>query len=176
MEADEAELKLATIGQDGSDLLIETPTLSVAGLDHMLYRLRAHGYRIILAHPERSPQFQRDLGPLRELVDQGVLLQVNADSLLARSRTSGPAALAERLCREGLAHVLAGDAHRGSEWRPVTQLGEAVELAGALIGAERARWLARETPAGILAGEPLGDPPPISSGSRRPRRRLFRRR
>ncbi len=176
LEAVEEQLKLASIGQRGTDLLIETPSLNTAGIDHMLYALRAKGYRTILAHPERNPELQRDSVLLERLVEQGVLLQVNADSLLARSRSSGPGALAERLCREGLAHVLAGDAHRGSEWRPVTVLSQAATALAELVGPERARWLTQDGPAAIVLGEPLGNAPTVEPPASPPRRKLFGRR
>ena len=80
LEASEEQLALATYDQGGTDLLIETPTFNVVGLESLLYRLRAKGLRVTLAHPERSVPFQRDPSRLAELVRQGVLLQVNADA------------------------------------------------------------------------------------------------
>ncbi len=88
LEASDEQLALATYDQRGTDLLIETPTFNVIGLESLLYRLRAKGLRVTLAHPERSVDFQRDPARLVELVRQGVLLQVNAETLLKARRRS----------------------------------------------------------------------------------------
>ncbi|MFZ0041216.1 MAG: CpsB/CapC family capsule biosynthesis tyrosine phosphatase, partial [Solirubrobacteraceae bacterium] len=80
VDAGEDQLRLATYAQRGTDILIETPLATTAGLDTLLYELRVRGLRVTLAHPERSREFQRDPTPLADLVARGILLQVNADS------------------------------------------------------------------------------------------------
>jgi len=173
LEAGEDELKLATYDQRGTDLLIETPSLTAAGLDRMLYQLRVKGLRITLAHPERNPEFQRDPSRLEDLVRQGVLLQPTAAALIRSGRRSPSTRLAQYLCAEGLAHALASDGHRAASWRAVTSLGAAEAELGAFVGPERARWMTHAGPAAILDGGPLPEPPPIID--RRRRRRLFGR-
>jgi protein-tyrosine phosphatase len=163
LDASRDELALATYGQRGKDLLIESPSAAVAGLPELLYRLRLQGFRITLAHPERSREFQRKPSQLRELVRQGVLLQVNAEALTGR----GGAAvrrLATDLCREGVAHVIASDGHRAGSWRPVTALASAVDVLAGIVGPARAGWMAREAPAAIIAGAELPAPPAMHAG------------
>jgi protein-tyrosine phosphatase len=171
LEATDEHLTLASYGQRGTDLLIETPFAPVVGLDRFLYQLRARGYRVTLGHPERGSQFLRDSDPLGTLVDQGVLLQINADSLLGPEGGRGPKRLARNLLTSGLVHVIASDGHRGSSWRPVTRLAEAVEAAAELVGPDRAQWMAEAAPRAITRGEELPPPPPLVA--RRRRRRLF---
>ena len=89
LEASDEQLALATYDQRGTDLLIETPTFNVAGLESLLYQLRTKGLRVTLAHPERSVEFQRDPSRLIDLVRQGVLLQVNAETLLGGASQIG---------------------------------------------------------------------------------------
>ncbi len=101
IDADDDELRLAGYGQRGTDLLIETPPTVTAGLETLLYELRMRGFRITLAHPERSRQFQADDRPLRELVAEGVLLQINASSLLASDRASRSRRLGRSCARKG---------------------------------------------------------------------------
>lgn len=161
LEAGDDALRLASYRQRGTDLLIETPLTTVAGLGGLLYRIRVRGYRVTLAHPERSPAFQSDPAELAELVRQGVLLQVNASSLGRDRRGSQLQRLAARLCRQGLAHVIASDGHRGAAWRPVSELAAGVDAAGSLFGPERAGWLTQLAPAAILAGEELPEPPAV---------------
>jgi protein-tyrosine phosphatase len=174
LEASDEELALATYDQGGTDLLIETPTYNVVGLDSLLWRLRAKGLRVTLAHPERSVPFQRDPAPLVELVRQGVLLQVNADALITGPRRSDTQRLGRYLCLEGLAHALASDGHRASRWRAVTRLADAAQEAARLIGADRAHWMTQIAPAAILTGAALPEAPPPRVGRRM--HKLLRRR
>ncbi|HET9718551.1 MAG TPA: CpsB/CapC family capsule biosynthesis tyrosine phosphatase [Solirubrobacteraceae bacterium] len=159
LEASEEELRLASFAGLGRDLLVETPD-DVSMIEQLLYQVRVHGYRITLAHPERSGTFRRDPSTLSRLSEQGVLLQVNADALLAAPRNP-LRKLAERLCVDGTAHVIASDGHRGRDWRPVDRLPRAVEALGELVGPERARWMAAEVPAAVLDGDPLPGAPEI---------------
>lgn len=173
LEAGDEELRLASYGQHGRDLLIETPSAGLHGLDALLYQLRAKGFRVTLAHPERSAATDSDERRLRELADQGVLLQVNAESLLPAGQSRPVRRCAEALCRDGVAHVVASDGHRGASWRPVDVLARgALALAG-LVGEERADWMVRVAPGAILAGTDLPQSPPITP--RRRRSRFFTR-
>jgi protein-tyrosine phosphatase len=172
LDAGDEELALASYGQRGTDLLIETPT-RLLGLDRFLYQLRAKGYRVTLGHPERSLDFQRDDAPLRELVAHGVLLEVNADSVLGSDQDGRTQRFARHLMTEGLAHALASDGHRGATWRPVTKLAEALDAAAELVGSERAQWMATLAPTAIVAGSELPSAPPVIQPPKR--RRLFGR-
>jgi protein-tyrosine phosphatase len=174
LDASNEQLALATYDQRGSDLLIETPTFNGVGLESLLYQLRTKGLRVILAHPERNVGFQRDPSPLIDLTRQGVLLQVNAESLLGDPRKSDADRLGRHLCAEGLVHVLASDGHRAAGWRPVGCLADAVPAAVALVGPERAHWMMRTAPAAIIEGADLPAAPPVRAGRQRPR--LLRRR
>ncbi len=167
LEAAPDELVLASYGGRGMDLLIESPEVSVSGLGAMLHELGVQGFRITLAHPERSPAFQRDPGMLERITGQGVLLQVNAASLLEDGRRQPASRLGRELCRRGLAHALASDGHRAESWRPVTNVSR---VAGALrgeVGDERFEWLTATAPAAIIAGTKVPEPPPARSKHRR---------
>lgn len=159
LEASDEQLRLASYGQRGQDVLIETPE-DVSMLEQLLYEVRIRGLRVTLAHPERSGHFQHDAARLTRLAEQGVLLQVNADALLAPARSS-LRRLAARLCWEGTAHVIASDGHRGHDWRPVDRLAKGAEALAKLVGPERARWMVTDAPAAILAGQPLPPEPEV---------------
>ena len=171
LEASDEELALASYGQLGSDLLLETPFTPPAGLDQFIGVLQDKGYRVTLGHPERSRYFQRDASLLRLLASQGVLIQLNADSLIGPGGGRQAKQLARELLADGLVHAVASDGHRGSSWRPVTRLAEAAREAAELVGPPRARWLFEAAPAAIATGAELPAPPPITS--KRRRRRLF---
>lgn len=164
LEADEEAFRAATFAQRGTDMLIETPE-DVTMLDQLVSRIQARDVRVVLAHPERSPGFQRRPEVVRRLADQEILLQVNADALLANAR-SPRRRLAEHLCTEGLAHVIASDAHRGHEWRPVTVLPEGVAALSTLVGPDRAQWMAEAAPAAVVTGTALARAPEVQRGRR----------
>jgi protein-tyrosine phosphatase len=167
--ADTQQLVHASFDQRGRDLLVETPYGELpAAFEDLLFHLTAQGFRLLLAHPERSPTLQRNPSRLRALVERGTLLQITASALTGSPRRSASCRTAQALVREGVAHVIASDRH-GSHVDRVG-LARAVEAASALAGA-RAEWMVTEAPAAILAGQPL---PPAPPG--RPGRRVWLRR
>ena len=155
--ASDRELRLASYGGRGTDLLLETPYGFLPPVfEELVAGLRERGLRILLAHPERSPTFQGDTERLAALVRSGVLLQVSADSLADAPRRAPARRLATRLVRERQAHVLATDSHGPG-------MGRNPSLSAAVAIAERlapgwGRWMAEEAPAAILAGADLERP------------------
>jgi protein-tyrosine phosphatase len=167
VNASDEALRAGSFAGRGADLLVESPYGQLTGtFDGLLLSLLDRGYRVLLAHPENNPTFQSDPGRLLALVGRGVLLQVTARSLSRPERRKGPRPLAERLVREGHAQVLASDAHSGAEFRP-PELAAGVAAAADLVGEARARWMATDAPAAIVAGDPLPEPPPIEGRRRR---------
>lgn len=161
--ASDEQLRAASYGGRGSDLLVETPYGELPEMfEDLLFRIRVRGFRVLLAHPERNPSFQRDPARLVRLVEGDVLVQLTASSVTGAGR---PGKLAARLIADGHAHVIAGDLHRAGGGR--ASVADAVASAG-----DRARWMATEAPAAILAGAPL-PPAPAAPG---PRKRSWLRR
>jgi tyrosine-protein phosphatase YwqE len=75
------------------------------------YNMITHGYKIILAHPERYPYFHNDsLEDYISLKDQGIFFQLNIASLTG---TYGSAArrIGEKLIDENLIDFVATDLH-----------------------------------------------------------------
>jgi len=160
--ASDDDLRAVSFGQRGHDLLVETPYGELpVRFEDLLFKLSVRGFRILLAHPERSRTFQRDQRRLRTLADHGVLLQVTALSLSSTERRSRSRKLARALVRDGVAHVIASDTHGGHI--PRSGLRAGVEAA-ALLAPRRAQWMVTDAPAAILGGEPL-PPPPREDGS-----------
>ena len=96
-------------------VLCEVP---FAGIDEAYLRtcrdLRARGYSVLIGHPERAAGFLPEgLQMLRTELAAGSLLQVNVCSLMGKNGLDAKAA-AELLVRDGLAFVLASDAHPGT--------------------------------------------------------------
>lgn len=163
--ANDEELRLVTYGQRGSDLLLETPYGTLPPrFEDLVLAIARRGFRVLLAHPERSPALQRRPRRLAALVRRGVLVQVTAKSLLRGRRPTQD--MAKALVKEGLAHVIASDAHRTS---PAGTLGLAAGLAAATeLAPEWAPRMVNEWPAAVAAGESL--PRPVGG----PRKRRWR--
>lgn len=165
VNASDEELRAGSYGARGTDVLIESPYNALTtSFEELLFSITLRGYRVLLAHPENNPTFQRSPERLHALVNRGVLVQVTARSLVRAGRRSPQRSLARALVAEGVAHVLASDAHSAGTFRP-PRLADGVAAAAALVGGERARWMVEDAPAAILAGEPL--PPPPSLVARR---------
>jgi len=93
-------------------LLVECPYLGAPpDLLGLLRRIRAKGFKILLAHVERFPYVADDDDLVDRIVDAGHLVQVNLGSLAgAYNRAQQKAA--ERLIKRGVVAVLSGDCHR----------------------------------------------------------------
>jgi protein-tyrosine phosphatase len=169
LDATDDVLDLVSYGQRGSDLLVETPYGELPHhFERMLDAIRWRGYRVLLAHPERNPTFQRSPERLARLVEGGVLVQVTAASLVG-SRKSRSRRLARAAVSEGMAHVIASDAHGfATVDRPSLSQGVA---AASEFDRGRAYWMVTDAPAAVLEAAPLSRPP---SGSA-PRRGMFAR-
>lgn len=145
----------------GPSVLLEAPLgpFSADEFAAMVADLHARDLRVLIAHPERAPLFQRDPERLAALVADGARAQVTAGALLGEF---GPPVrrFAVQLLREELVHVVASDGH--GPHRPPGLRGAFAAIERELPGAGRlAPWMARDVPAAILAGEPLPERPAL---------------
>jgi protein-tyrosine phosphatase len=147
---DDADLRRLRLG-GGPWLLVECPIEAYSGrvLAKALRAVAARGHRLVLAHPERSRGFQRDPETLADLVAEGMVTCITAGALSGRFGTTARV-FAEALLRDGLAHVVASDAHDAVRRPP--HLRSELESVG--YGRE-SPLLARTAPAAILAGSVL---------------------
>src|SRR3954466_1384067 len=145
------ELELIAHGPPGARwVLYETP-FSGPGEDFLdgARELRARGFGVLLAHPERSRgMLDWGLPMIEALVAEGALVAANVGPLLGREgpeRRPPP----ERLLRRGLPAVVATDAHAPD--RPYTLAMGADAVARVTGGAGLGRRLTRDAPARLLA-------------------------
>jgi len=154
-----ADLDRLRLG-DGPFLLLEAPLSSAAGpFDRYLASLLGNGVRMLIAHPERCPDFQRKPERLAELVRAGALAQVTSGSLAGHfGSTVQDAAL--HMLAAGLVHDICSDSHdavrRGPDLREGLDAAER-ELPGAHALAD---WLAVDVPHAIVTGGPIPPRPP----------------
>jgi protein-tyrosine phosphatase len=156
---DDDALRRFGLGGNPGLLLLEFPyTGWPLDLGELVFRLLTRGFGVVLAHPERNPEVQMAPDRLGDLVDIGALVQLTAASLDGRLGRR-PAACARTLLDDGLAHLIASDAHAPA----VRAIGMA--SAAEAVGDERlARWLTHDVPAALVAGAEL---------PARPRKRRF---
>lgn len=172
---DNEELAALTLGS-GPYLLIETPlSPSVGDFVAPLRSLRARGFNIVLAHPERAPVFQRDPARLTRLVASGMLTSITAGSLVGQfGRTARRMSL--EMLRDGLVHNIASDAHDAVR-RPPGAKGAAAVIAAELPAAQtRLDWLLHDVPGAVIAGEAIPKPPPLGPAPPPARRGWLRNR
>ena len=159
--ASDEELRAASYGGRGTDLLVETPYGELPPMfEDLLFKIRVRGFRILLAHPERNPSFQRDPARLVRLVEGDVLVQLTAASVVGGGRAGKLCAAADRRRprardRGRPAPRRAGAARRSRD-------------AVAAVDGERGAWMVTEAPAAILAGRPLPPAPAGDAAARGP--------
>ncbi len=167
-ELPDEELQALRLG-GGPYLLVECPLSPAAvGFEQIPIRLAERGHRILLAHPERCPAFQRAPAAYAALVERGMLGQLTAGALVGRFGRHVEA-FAHRLLREGLAQDVSSDGHSAVHRPP----GIGPELAEAGY-AEQADWLARQVPAAVLSGAEVPPAPPMPRPAGRVARLLRR--
>jgi protein-tyrosine phosphatase len=92
-------------------LLFETNFLSEPLLlRDFIFAVSTRGYQPVLAHPERYIYLQHDLAKLEELLDRGVLFQINTSSLTGYY-SKGAQTTAHRLIDHGWVHFIGSDCH-----------------------------------------------------------------
>lgn len=140
----EFELKV-----NGSDyVFIEFPATQVpSGTRILAYQMMLAGLIPIISHPERNAVFVRMPELLFDLIKQGALAQLTAQSLTGEFGTVIQKA-AESFLRHGLVHLIASDAHNADTRRPC--LSAAVDMASKIVGPARAEALVTKAPAAIL--------------------------
>ena len=147
---------LPTIG-NSDYLLTEFHFGESAGyMTQMLDALRGCGYRPVVAHPERYDVVQKDPLICRYWTEKiGCALQLNKGSLLGAF--GGRVQRASYfLIDNGLAHVIASDAHGADHRTP--HMGRIRQLLEDQWGPDYARLLTERNPARILENNPVIPP------------------
>lgn len=188
LRAEGIDLEVLTGGEIGLDRLamIEAEELLRFGLasnpNYLLLEFPYHGWPLalpsqvielgrrgitaVIAHPERNVDVQTAPERMRQVVEQGALVQLTAASIAGRlGRPSRNTAF--RLLELGLGHLVASDAHAPSV-RSVVMSG----AVRALGDPDLAHWLTEDVPAAIVANTPIPERP---RSRHRRTRHLFRR-
>lgn len=109
MDMISANEQLLTFGK--KYLLFETPFLSEPlYLKEFIFAAVTKGYTLVLAHPERYIYLQRDMEKMQDLLDRGVLFQLNINSITGHYSPIVQKA-AYNLIDRGWIHFLGSDCH-----------------------------------------------------------------
>lgn len=138
---------LPTLG-GGSYVLVELSLTSYAiWAEQVLFELQLQGLKPVLAHFERTAALPQSLYDPEAIVERGILLQVNCESLLGK-RGDDVTGLARRLVRNGLAAALGSDCHDPDVRPPgLAHCRREVERLGGRGTFERLTW---DSPARII--------------------------
>lgn len=146
------EHRLPTLGQGNYVLTEFYFDESFAFMDETLTEIARHGYRLVVAHPERYAAIQKDPLLLRRWARQGFALQLNKGSVLG-AFGARPQHAAEAILELGLAHLFATDAHSCHSRTP--HVGALQDWIGERCDEEYAQILLEQNPSRILQGRPL---------------------
>ena len=142
--------RLATLNNSRYLLLELWNSSWIPETERVIFELRAFSLVPIIAHPERYRAIQQDPARLTALLQQGVLTQLTANSLVGLSGKT-TRRCAETLLKQGLVFCIASDAH-GLHKRPpgvIRGLERAIEL----VGPARVNQMIEGQPAAILSNQ-----------------------
>ena len=145
--------QVLTLNANKKYILLEMPVQIVPPeLDSLIFDLQIQGITSIISHPERNQQVQQHPDVLSGFMRKGVLMQLTAMSLTG---DFGPDAEAcsKKLLVNGLAHIIASDAHSPDKRPPV--LSNAIKIAQRIIGEKRAMAMVSAIPKIIINGESI---------------------
>jgi protein-tyrosine phosphatase len=148
--------RLATLNGSRYLLLELWNNMWLPETEQVIFDLRAFGVVPVLAHPERYRVIQQDSNRLAALLDQGVLAQMTAGSLVGMQGNTARKC-AETLLKRGLIHCIASDAHGPGRRPPAIRQG--MQFAEHLLGQTRAQQLIQSHPASIVQNQVLSAVP-----------------
>jgi protein-tyrosine phosphatase len=129
-------------------VLVEPPHhLMPTAMELLFYAIQSAGFIPILTHPERLSWIDGKYDVIQRLAGNGVWMQLTAGSLVG-AFGRGPKYWSDRMLEEGLAHIIASDAH-DLKRRP-TLMSAARASAERRLGANEAQHLVETRPQGVL--------------------------
>ena len=103
------EKNLLTFGKNY--VLFELPFISEPPMmAEAIFKMQTNGYKPVLAHPERYGFYYNQYEKYQELIDKGVLLQLNINSLIGHYSPETKK-ISERMINDGLFSFLGSDCH-----------------------------------------------------------------
>jgi protein-tyrosine phosphatase len=152
METSWAQSQLLSVADRGQFLLVEMPHRVFVDLRSVVGRFRQKGLRVILAHPERHPEWLHEPGAIEEMITLGCLVQVSSSSVTAPASAADERAL-KSWFKRGCVHLLGSDGHSPRKRGPF--LAEAYGKISRWVGAPAADRICNSNGVAVLQGLPL---------------------
>lgn len=146
---------LLTLADRPKHALLEFPFQLPSYLPMVLQSLAEHGLVGVLAHIEKYHQLLANSARVEALVNEGFIMQINADSIAGKF---GPGVMngCRRLIQRGLVHLVASDAHSADRRPPMLKV--AYENVLRWAGNETATLLFKQNPRAIFHGNEVARP------------------
>jgi protein-tyrosine phosphatase len=149
--------QLLSLADRNHYLLVEMPHGIVVDLRPTLRRLGERGVRVVLAHPERHPEWLHEPGAIEEMIADGCLVQVSAGSVTDPASAADERAL-RGWFRRGCVHLIGSDGH--SPRRRPPHLAAAYRRISRWAGPAVAARVCGTHGLAVLQGRPLRVAPP----------------
>ena len=133
-------------------LLIEVPlTGRINGVENYLFTLINHGYKPIIAHPERYQILQEDPSLIDKYIDMGVLFQSNYTSITGRYGLKAQK-LVKMYLKKGYISFLGTDIHHGHS-HFYDDFPKAIKKISRIIGQDKINELSYINPLKVINNE-----------------------
>ncbi len=116
-------------------------------INERCYSLLSHGYQPIVAHAERYPAIRKNMAFLERLVDMGVYIQVNAQSVLGKDGL-GMKIFCKKVMKADLVHFIGSDVHNTQRRKPL--LGMCAAYIEKSMGQDYMKELLIENPKNLI--------------------------
>lgn len=144
------ERELLTLA-DSKYILIELPMqTNIAYLDHIIYLLESIGMKLIIAHPERYKNVQKNPSLVEEYIEKGCLIQCNYGSILGYYGKE-PKSTIKHLLKKNLVHFMATDCHKNCEI--YSSIQKAIKKIEKILGKEKTYEITTSNAQKILNNE-----------------------
>jgi len=132
--------ELITLG-DSNYLLIELPLFGIYPVHiNWIEKLKSYGYKLIIAHVERYEYLTNNLSKLDDLLERGLLVQMNANYVIDKRTRKH----AKRLLSKGYVQYVASDSHNIENRTP--NLDEAYEIVSQIFDDNMSQLLMETNP------------------------------
>jgi protein-tyrosine phosphatase len=148
---------LLSVADRNRFLLIEMPHQVFVDLRPIVRQLREHSIRVILAHPERHPEWLHDPGAIEEMIHEGCLVQVSSGSVTNPQSPADEREL-KSWFKRGCVHLIGSDGH--SPRRRPPHLADAYRRISKWVGNLGADRICSSNGLAVLQGLPLRAPEP----------------
>lgn len=115
-----------------------------------IYQVLSGGYRPILAHVERYGSIASSVERVREIVNMGCYIQINAGSVTGQYGF-GTKKFVRQILKQRLVHFVATDAHDDVKRKPC--LSDSAKYIEKKLGEDYAEQILKENPEKVIANE-----------------------